>query len=198
MQRAQLKATVGALLHDIGKILNDKSNHHSISGATFVEKNSKIIDNDILEQIKYHHAKQLSETTKVSDYAYVTNFADTLSAKMDGRKKDDGTLIKTQLKPLESIFNILNGNNEKLVYNAVQIKKDGEINYPVEKAEVKANILKEAKEDFEKVLKNSNSYEELASKLLTASEKNLSFLPAAITEEEINDISLFDLSLIHI
>ena len=192
MQRAQLKATVGALLHDIGKILNDKSNHHSISGATFVEKNSKIIDNDILEQIKYHHAKQLSETTKVSDYAYVTNFADTLSAKMDGRKKDDGTLIKTQLKPLESIFNILNGNNEKLVYNAVQIKKDGEINYPVEKAEVKANILKEAKEDFEKVLKNSNSYEELASKLLTASEKNLSFLPAAITEEEINDISLFD------
>ena len=192
MQKAQLKATVGALLHDIGKILNDKSNHHSISGATFVEKNSKVADDDILDQIRYHHKKQLSETTKVSDYAYVTNFADTLSAKMDGRKKDDGTLIKTQLKPLESIFNILNGNNEKLVYNAVQIKKDGEINYPVEKAEVKANILKEAKEDFEKVLKNSNSYEELASKLLTASEKNLSFLPAAITEEEINDISLFD------
>ena len=192
MQKAQLKATVGALLHDIGKILNDKSNHHSISGATFVEKNSKVADDDILDQIRYHHKKQLSETTKVSDYAYVTNFADTLSAKMDGRKKDDGTLIQTQLKPLESIFNILNGNNEKLVYNAVQIKKDGEINYPVEKAEVKANILKEAKEDFEKVLKNSNSYEELASKLLTASEKNLSFLPAAITEEEINDISLFD------
>ena len=192
MQKAQLKATVGALLHDIGKILNDKSNHHSISGATFVEKNSKVADDDILDQIRYHHKKQLSETTKVSDYAYVTNFADTLSAKMDGRKKDDGTLIQTQLKPLESIFNILNGNNEKLVYKAVQIKKDGEINYPVEKAEVKANILKEAKEDFEKVLKNSNSYEELASKLLTASEKNLSFLPAAITEEEINDISLFD------
>lgn len=192
MQSAQLKATVGALLHDIGKILDDKKNHHSMSGAEFVEKNSKVVDDDILDQIKYHHKKQLSESTKVSDYAYITNFADTVSAKMDRRKKDDGTLIQTKVKALDSIFNILNGNNEKLMYNAEQITKNGSINYPVKKASVGVDVLSKAKNDFEKVLQNSNSEEELAAKLLTAAEKNLSFIPASITDEKINDISLFD------
>ena len=192
MQSAQLKATVGALLHDIGKILDDKKNHHSMSGAEFVEKNSKVVDDDILDQIKYHHKKQLSESTKVSDYAYIANFADTVSAKMDRRKKDDGTLIQTKVKALDSIFNILNGNNEKLMYNAEQITKNGSINYPVQKASIGNDVLLKAKKDFEKVLQSSNSEEELATKLLTAAEKNLSFIPAAITDEKVNDISLFD------
>lgn len=192
MDNAQLKATAGALLHDIGKIMNDKNNHHSMSGASFVEKNSKLVDDDILDQIRYHHKKQLSEASKVSDYAYVTNFADTASAKMDRRKKDDGTLIQTKLKALDSIFNILNGNNEKLVYNAEQITKGGSINYPTSKGSVSGNVLENAKKDFEYVLKNSNSDEELVSKLLIAAEKNLSFVPAAITDEKVNDISLFD------
>lgn len=192
MDNAQLKATAGALLHDIGKIMNDKNNHHSMSGASFVEKNSKLVDDDILDQIRYHHKKQLSEASKVSDYAYVTNFADTVSAKMDRRKKDDGTLIQTKLKALDSIFNILNGNNEKLVYNAEQITKGGSINYPTSKGSVSGNVLENAKKDFEYVLKNSNSDEELVSKLLIAAEKNLSFVPAAITDEKVNDISLFD------
>lgn len=192
MDNAQLKATAGALLHDIGKIMNDKNNHHSMSGASFVEKNSKLVDDDILDQIRYHHKKQLSEGSKVSDYAYVTNFADTVSAKMDRRKKDDGTLIQTKLKALDSIFNILNGNNEKLVYNAEQITKGGSINYPTSKGSVSGNVLENAKKDFEYVLKNSNSDEELVSKLLIAAEKNLSFVPAAITDEKVNDISLFD------
>lgn len=192
MQSAQLKATVGALLHDIGKILDDKKNHHSMSGAEFVEKNSKVVDDDILDQIKYHHKKQLSESTKVSDYAYITNFADTIASNMDRRKKDDGTLIQTKVKALDSIFNILNGNNEKLMYNAEQITKNGSINYPVKKASVGTDVLSKAKNDFEKVLQNSNSEEELAAKLLTAAEKNLSFIPAAITDEKVNDISLFD------
>lgn len=192
MQSAQLKATVGALLHDIGKILDDKKNHHSMSGAEFVEKNSKVVDDDILEQIKYHHKKQLSEATKLSDYAYVANFADTVSAKMDRRKKDDGTFIQAKVKALDSIFNILNGNNEKLMYNAEQITKKGSINYPTQKASVGADVLSKAKKDFERVLQSSNSEEELATKLLTAAEKNLSFIPAAITDEKVNDISLFD------
>lgn len=42
MNNAQLKASIGALLHDIGKILNDKNNHHSISGALFVEKTQNL------------------------------------------------------------------------------------------------------------------------------------------------------------
>ena len=192
MQSAQLKATVGALLHDIGKILDDKKNHHSMSGAEFVEKNSKVVDDDILDQIKYHHKKQLSEATKLSDYAYVANFADTVSAKMDRRKKDDGTFIQAKAKVLDSIFNILNGNNEKLMYNAEQITKKGSINYPTQKASVGADVLSKAKKDFERVLQSSNSEEELATKLLTAAEKNLSFIPAAITDEKVNDISLFD------
>lgn len=192
MNNAQLKASIGALLHDIGKILNDKNNHHSISGALFVEKNSKLVDDDILDQIRYHHKKQLSEATKVSDYAYIANFADTIAAKMDRRKKDDGTLIQTKVKALDSIFNILNGNNEKLVYNAEQITKNGRINYPVAKGNISNDVLEKAKKDFEHVLKNSNSNEELVSKLLIAAEKNLSFVPAAITDEKVNDISLFD------
>ena len=192
MNNAQLKASIGALLHDIGKILNDKNNHHSISGALFVEKNSKFVDDDILDQIRYHHKKQLSEATKVSDYAYIANFADTIAAKMDRRKKDDGTLIQTKVKALDSIFNILNGNNEKLVYNAEQITKNGRINYPVAKGNISNDVLEKAKKDFEHVLKNSNSNEELVSKLLIAVEKNLSFVPAAITDEKVNDISLFD------
>ncbi|WP_300276480.1 type III-A CRISPR-associated protein Cas10/Csm1 [Peptacetobacter sp.] len=196
MNNAQLKATTGALLHDVGKILNDKKIHHSESGAKFVEDNMQFLDKDILDSIKYHHKKQISENKNISDYAYIVNFADNISSKMEGRKKDDGKLIQNKIKELDSIFNILNGNNEKLVYRVEKIDRKGIPNYPVKSAKENNKILEEANKSIKNILKNSNSIEALAAKLLTVEEKYLSFVPATLTEEKIKDISLYDHSKI--
>ena len=192
MYNAQLKATVGAMLRDIGKILDDKSDNYSMCGASFVEKNSKITDDDILDQIKYHQNEQLSGAVKVSDYVYVSNFANNVSSKLDGIKSDDGKVVQPKLKPLDSIFNTLNGNDKKLTYNISRIGSEEKINYPIKEKNENKKLFEVAKADFKKVLNESNSMEELSARLLTVAEKNLSFVSATTKAEDTKEISLYE------
>ena len=62
MDKNNVKIAVGCLLHDIGKVLfryNDGRNH-ALSGADFLAKQAGVVDKDILEQVKYHHAALLT------------------------------------------------------------------------------------------------------------------------------------------
>ena len=192
MYNARLKVTVGAMLRDIGKILDDKSDNYSMCGASFVEKNSKITDDDILDQIKYHQNEQLSGAGKVSDYVYVSNFANNVSSKLEGIKSDDGKVVQPKLKQLDSIFNTLNGNDKKFAYNMNKIGKEEKINYPIKEKNENKKLFEVAKADFKKVLNESKSMEELSTKLLTVAEKNLSFVSATIKAEDTKEISLYE------
>lgn len=197
----------GALLHDIGKVLyreSDKRNH-SESGYYFLKENIKISDeelrSDILEQVRYHHAKYLSGAKLKNgnnSLAYITYMADNIASDADRRKNegdDKGFDININLS---SIFNILNKNNKKAVYKKSTFKalKD-EINFPCENnvmTESDDGIYCTIKVDIENLLKIKDiEYNEYyMNSLLSILEAYLSFIPSSTALDEIADISLYD------
>ena len=71
------------MLHDIGKVLfryNDGRNH-ALSGADFLAKQAGVVDKDILEQVKYHHAALLKNSgVAEKSLAYISYIADNIAA----------------------------------------------------------------------------------------------------------------------
>ena len=113
MDERRVSLAVGALLHDIGKLLyrhNDGRNH-SLSGYEYLKNELNIQDINILDQVHYHHANLLkSAKLKKDSLAYITYIADNIASATDRRKNDEETGFDRG-KPLESIFNLLNDND---------------------------------------------------------------------------------------
>lgn len=145
MQESKLKVTAGALLHDIGKpaYRGDKSKNHSISGYEFLKDTVGIKDTEILEQVKYHH-KNMIQNSSIADnsLAYITYIADNIASGADRRKVDENQGFDMDMQ-LESVFNILNGNNQHYKYKP-QTMENG-INYPIE------NEISFSKEIYKKI-----------------------------------------------
>ena len=115
MNDRKAKLIIGSLLHDIGKVIyregGDKRNH-SVSGYDYLKEEADIKEKEILDCVKYHHALLLKSANLEDDnLAYITYIADNIAAFADRREKenvdDKGFEIAV---PLQSIFNILNGN----------------------------------------------------------------------------------------
>ena len=134
MQKSKLKVIAGALLHDIGKpaYRGDKSKNHSISGYEFLKDTVGIKDTEILEQVKYHHKNMIQNSS----------IADNIASGADRRKVDENQGFDMDMQ-LESVFNILNGNNQHYKYKP-QTMENG-INYPIE------NEISFSKEIYKKI-----------------------------------------------
>lgn len=130
----------GALLHDIGKIVfrgSSAQGTHSKLGADFIAEDIAARNPDfegeagkkIIEQIRYHHAEEIAKATSLADssLAFITYFADNISAGMDRKNEGDeiqGARFDRNVK-LHKIFNILNGRNDNNViehddYNSIR------------------------------------------------------------------------------
>ena len=118
MNDRKAKLIIGSLLHDIGKVIyregGDKRNH-SVSGYDYLKEEADIKEKEILDCVKYHHALLLKSANLEDDnLAYITYIADNIAAFADRREKenvdDKGFEIAV---PLQSIFNILNGNKQE-------------------------------------------------------------------------------------
>lgn len=75
----QIKLIIGSLLHDIGKVVyrSGDGRNHSQSGYEFLKNETDVQDQDILNCVRYHHAKYLKNANiPKNDCAYVTYFAD--------------------------------------------------------------------------------------------------------------------------
>lgn len=215
MDRRSIELATGALLHDIGKILfryND-GRDHSTSGYEFLKENG-IKNENLLNQIKYHHLKKLNSASLEPDaLAYITYWADNVAAGADRRKKDETSEFGfDKYIPLDSIFNVLNRNpGEKRVDASYMMKKvydNGEPNMPClsefeysseSYGEIIANIkdgLNAVKsiesESLEQESANIKSAEAYLNSLLAVLESTLSFVPSSTQKSEIGDISLFD------
>ncbi len=197
MTDKELKVTIGGLLHDIGKVIyregNEKRTHSQI-GFEYLKENIGIEDRDILECVKYHHGKALSNSSISDDsLAYVVYIADNIASSVDRREKmsdESGFELHT---PLQPVFNLLNENNGKDYYSTNKLNVEESINFP---SSEKGTF---AKEEYAKIvnnltdnLKGIDYSSEYVNSLLEVMEANLSFVPSSTSAAEVPDISLYD------
>lgn len=196
----ELKLVIGALVHDIGKVVyrTGDSRKHSISGYEKIKEIKSISEEDILNSIRYHHGDLLSGANiPDNDNAYIVYIADNIAAGMDRRTSSIENCGFNKNIGLSSIFNLINGNSQKYVYEPKMLNTEDTINYP------KEDNIQYSKEFYETVLFNitdnlkgidiSNEY---INSLLEVMEANTSFIPSSTNLAEVSDISLFDHSKI--
>lgn len=181
----KLALTFGALLHDIGKVIYRGSSGqgtHSKLGADFIEEVATQNDDfgggqghSIVEQIRYHHAEELTHATGLDDssLAFITYFADNISAGMDRKNEgdDQATHFDRSVK-LRKIFNIINGAyGDEVIdhkdYNAIR-------------------------EDIRKSLMGMSISSSEVNSLLNLLEATTSTIPSSTNLSELVDVSLFD------
>ncbi len=197
MTERQIKLITGALLHDIGKVLyrGMDGRNHSESGYHFLKEETKIDSREILDQVRYHHGKHLRAADIEKDsLAYITYIADNIAAALDRRKKENGERGFLKEQPLESVFNILNGNQEKKVYRPMMLGEKEGINNPEDEWEGEyskgfyigvAQQMKMCLTDFQWEAPYLNA-------LLEILESTVSFIPSSTSKDELADISLYD------
>ena len=134
MNEKQQKVAIGCLLHDFGKLLyryNDGRNH-STSGYEYIKGLPSLSnENEILNCIKYHHYEFL-KNAKINedDISYIAYIADNIASATDRRTKDDEGSGFVRNIAFESVFNILNGNKQQMVYHPTVMFENMKINYP--------------------------------------------------------------------
>lgn len=194
----KIKLITGSLLHDIGKVVyregSDRRNH-SVSGYDFLKEEGKIEDKEILDCVRYHHFSEIkSAHLKEDNLAYIVYLADNIAAFADRRKKEDTEEKGFDLSvPLQSVFNVLNGNNQSFYYQPGDMDDQGKINYPASEKkpfsrEFYMKICQRMLDNF----RGMNWSEEYLNSLLAVMEANLSYMPSSTANEELSDISLFD------
>ncbi len=196
MEDRQIKLIIGSLLHDIGKIVYRAGDgrQHSISGYEFLKENASSFDEDILNCVRYHHSANLKRASIYNDaLAYITYFADNVAAAMDRRESAEAEDGFDRTVPLDSVFNILNGNNCKAHYRQKMLNPKAEINYPTtEKCLMEESFYQEVVDQIKDNLKGIEISEEYVNSLLSVLEATTSFIPSSTSKRELTDISLFD------
>lgn len=198
MTDRKIKLVIGGLLHDIGKVIyrqGDDRRSHSVGGYDYLRTEVGIDDRDVLDCVRFHHAAAL-KTASIEDdsLAYVVYLADNIAAFADRRKKENSEDTGFELSvPMQSVFNILNGNNEEMYYQPGDMSPNGEINYPsLEKKNFSEEYYTKIKQRLSDNLKSINWNEEYLNSLLSVLEGNLSYMPSSTAKSELTDISLFD------
>ncbi len=188
------KITVGALLHDTGKLLfrsGDDGRAHSVSGAEFLSTMTD--DADILQCVKFHHKNDIRNSTLPSNSpAYIVYVADNIAAAADRRKSEgeDASYGFDKEAPLESVFNILNKGNRK---QKLPLKPlDGSINFPEENAVSSPSEYKKLLLQFKEGLGAILFTADYINSLLELSQGILSFVPSSTDTTQLADISLYD------
>ncbi len=180
MDEKLINIQIGALLHDIGKIVRRAGEagkkKHSIAGANYL-KEEGILDvekyREIYDMIKYHHNEEINEKLKQNDklddssLAYLVYEADNIASGVDRIKYEDeinekGEKVKiTEIEglPLNSIFNKLNVQKNKIEKNFGSLRNDRRnFNIPKEKKEKNKienteylNVLEQVRDDLEEM-----------------------------------------------
>lgn len=194
MTEENVKLAIGALLHDIGKLLyryNDGRNH-SRSGYEYLKDVVHIEDRKILEQVLYHHASLLKNVRiENNSLAYITYIADNIASASDRRKTQEEEPGFDREMSLQSIFNLLNCNDEKLCYSPEQLNEN--INYPTSVSTgfdeiFYGKIVNEIEKNLRGITWNKN----YLNSLLEVLEAQLSYIPSSTMKSEVADISLYD------
>lgn len=197
MTDREITLVLGGLLHDIGKVIyrqgGDKRKH-SLSGYEFLKDEINIPDTEVLDCVRYHHADAI-KGAKIdrNSLAYIIYIADNISSAADRRQNDSEDVGFEISMPLQSVFNILNGNQEECYYEPKMLDTGGGINYPSEeKRKYDEPFYSEVKVNLADNLRGLEWTSEYVNSLLEVLEANLSYVPSSTAKSEMADISLFD------
>ena len=196
MQDKQIKLVIGSLLHDIGKVVYRAGDgrQHSACGYDFLKQIRKDFDLGLLDCVRYHHAVNLKGAQISKDaLAYVTYFSDNVAAAMDRREALDTEDGFDRTIPLDSVFNILNGNHGNAHYKQQMMNPKGEINYPTtETCVMDESFYNQVVDRIKDNLLGIDLSEEYINSLLSVLEATLSYIPSSTSKRELADISLYD------
>lgn len=196
MEQSEINLTIAALLHDIGKVVyraGDSSERHPISGAKYLSEKAGISDKDIINPVKYHHARDLKNAKiEDNDNSYLVYMADNISSAIDRREKDGDEAGFDPTLPLSPVFNVMNGNHGKKYYSPLTNIQD-EVNFPLdEKKEFNRSSYSAILNDITTNLKGIKTSDSYINSLLEVLEARLSFVPSSTNKGELCDVSLFD------
>ena len=195
MTDREIKLVMGALLHDIGKVVfrAGDGRQHSISGYEFLKDDLHLCDTQLLDCVRYHHGNLLKTARIQNDaLAYIVYIADNIAAATDRRVNNSDEKGYDVKVPLESIFNILNGNHLKAHYSAAPLLDDGNINMPTEEETVfEKSFYNELINEIKNSLQDLENWKiEYVNSLLSTMEAYLSYIPSSTALHELADISL--------
>lgn len=192
----QIKLMIGSLLHDIGKVVyrSGDGRNHSQSGYEYLKNEAHISDDEILNCVRYHHGMYLKNASLAEDdKAYVVYYADNVAAFSDRREAEAGEGGFDKTMPLESVFNILNGNHGQSHYAMQVLNPKNEINYPTEdEISMDEHFYQSVIQNITDNLKGITLDEEYINSLLAVLEANLTYIPSSTSKKELADISLYD------
>ncbi|MCM1326310.1 MAG: type III-A CRISPR-associated protein Cas10/Csm1 [Bacteroidales bacterium] len=199
MTDREVKLVLGALLHDIGKVIyrqGDDRRKHSQSGYDFLrdEVCTEQYDTDILNCVRYHHADAIKGANIENNaLAYIVYIADNIASAADRRQNDSEDAGFETAMPLQSVFNILNQNNEDKCYEPKTLNPEEGINYPTsEKRKFDESFYTKIKANLMDNLSGLMWTQEYINSLLEVLEANLSYVPSSTAKHEMADISLYD------
>ena len=197
MQTEKMQLIVGALLHDIGKVIYRQGDgrKHSISGYEFLSREAHIEEKNVLDPVRFHHKAELQKADVPADsFAYIVYIADNIAAGADRRKNDGEEKGFSKEIPLESVFNILNGNDKKLHY------RRGILEDTADKIQVPTDQQEAFDEGFYYKVKQNllNNFlgifweEEYLNSILEILEGNLSLVPSSTARDELEEKGIRD------
>ena len=189
---------LGALLHDIGKIVRraglDK-NEHSIAGSNYLKENNLLEEKykEVYDVINYHHAKYLSSAKLKDDsLAYIVYEADNIASGIDRVKYETEGTRGNEMDNLNSIFNVVKveKNNIKKTFKLFDFDKNN-FNMPT------SHDIKLTNSDYKRVLdyikNNLSSFKENINpeKLAVVLEACCTYFPSS-SYVDTPDVSYYD------
>ncbi len=197
MTEEKIQLIIGGLLHDIGKVIyrQGDTRKHSISGYDFLKNEVHLESKNVLEAVKYHHGSELKGADVFKDsFAYIVYIADNIASAADRRKGDREDRGFEISMPLESVFNILNGNDKRMYYQPGMLLDECRgINYPSDKKnKFDEHFYLLVKKNLTCNLSGMEWNTAYLNSLLEILEGNLSYVPSSTAKDELADISLYD------
>ena len=192
MTENDLKTVAGALLLDLERILclNEGRRFKNQSGADAL---AKLAANDasLLDIIKFRDESERKELP-VDSPGYIVYLADQIAAATAG-SPDDSHESDSWI-PLESIFNHLNGNDQKMHFKPVMIDDSSGCNMPTEEPVgydmgFLEKVCQKLEEGLNGVVPGTREY---ADSLLCLLEECCSYIPSSRATNKSADISLYD------
>ena len=187
MKTTDLQLFFGAMLHDIGKVVYrgiSAKGTHSELGAAFIAEEIAVLNDgfnkdngiEIVQQIRYHHAAEMTRTTalKNDSLVWITYFADNVSAGMDRKnegEEEQRAQFDSTLK-MRKIFNILQGRKDD---NTIEHDDYNSIR----------ETIKSGLAGIEVSARGVNS-------LLSLLEATTSTIPSSTDRTQLVDVSLYD------